>query len=260
MELTNLDVVSRKKKCAEKLDNTFLGFFPEAEKVDIPTILERETLEKCGYFGSFPDQLLTVGSVLESCCHHVMETNSVGPGDLNSELLYLTPAACLNIYPLIQEQRKQNRILTAKTHVYRKEKEYVEGVRQIEFTVREFVFSGTAAFVKAALESARKQALAYAKCISPQARLDEATDPFYPTPENMLKARFQQRNAQKKELLIPVGAYELACASFNDHDVHFSEAFGFDSEGHIVTGCAGFGIERWTTALLAAEEIGTNEK
>ncbi|MNW41767.1 Amino acid--[acyl-carrier-protein] ligase 1 [compost metagenome] len=250
MKVLALDDRSRRKKYEEKVDADLLSLFTGAEAVNIPTLLHRSTLKKCGYFESFPNQLLAVGTVHESCYQHVIDTDNVAPEDLNVELMYLTPAACLNIYPMIKKNTQANRVLTTKTPVYRKEKDYIEGLRQTEFTVREFVFLGEPDFVAASLESASEKVLAYARHLSLEASLAGAVDFFYPTKENMLKARFQQRNAQKQELLISIGQDKIACASFNNHGLHFSSSFDFDRGGSITTGCVGFGLERWATAMM----------
>ena len=42
---------------------------------------------------------------------------------------------------------------------------------------------------------------------------------------------------------------ELALASFNYHGFHFSMAFDFAKNGTIVTGCVGFGLDRWIDVL-----------
>ena len=53
---------------------------------------------------------------------------------------------------------------------------------------------------------------------------------------------------------------ELAIASFNYHKYHFSKLFEFDKDEKIVTGCVGFGLDRWVYLLKDLEDNKCVEK
>lgn len=52
-------------------------------------------------------------------------------------------------------------------------------------------------------------------------------------------------NKTKQELVASINGKEVALASFNFHGNHFSAKFNFEGDRNIVTGCVGFGLERW---------------
>ena len=95
-----------------------------------------------------------------------------------------------------------------------------------------------------------------AKNVFGEGRIQEASDNFYPSRENEVKKRLQQANGLKQELLLTLEGKEIAVASFNFHDHHFSNPFHFANGGKIVTGCVGFGLERW---VLCAFEKSISE-
>jgi hypothetical protein len=82
-----------------------------------------------------------------------------------------------------------------------------------------------------------------------KAEIEEASDNFYPTKRNNIKAKLQISNSLKKELITYIGEKKVALASFNFHGNHFSEPFDFSDGGRVVSGCAGFGLERWVSAI-----------
>jgi hypothetical protein len=54
------------------------------------------------------------------------------------------------------------------------------------------------------------------------------------------------------ELELAIAGTRVALASFNCHHWHFSTEFAFDADGPVVSGCAGFGPERWLAAMRQA--------
>jgi hypothetical protein len=79
-----------------------------------------------------------------------------------------------------------------------------------------------------------------------------AQDDFFPSIRNHAKARVQEGNASKHELTADIAGTRVALASFNYHHRHFSTEFAFDADGIVVSGCAGFGLERWLAAMRQA--------
>lgn len=94
---------------------------------------------------------------------------------------YLTPAVCLSFYPQLKNQNIQNDfIVSSISNAFRNEAEYVDGIRQLEYTIREFVFVGDKQFVQNKLDTLCYKALRYAKTISPLVEVKSATDCFFP--------------------------------------------------------------------------------
>ena len=225
------------------IDERFLEFVKDYRtmNVKIPSLISEEVLVKCGYFDTFP--------------HHLTQLNAYGKNDRDSRKRYLTPAACIHIYPLLKKEFKQDACYTTLERVYRYENgNFSDKERLWEFTVREFVFVGSETFVKGALNDLKQKSLLFAKEISDEAELSEACDSFLPSKENVIRQKLQLANHLKDELLLPLEDRKVAVASFNYHANHFSRPFEFDKQGKVVTGCVGFGMERWMLCINENEK------
>ena len=225
----------------EKLDNKFIEMLKgyKVHKWRIPSLIEGDVLKKCGYFESMPHQL--------TCVHPLMVKESTRKWEY-----YLTPAACIHIYPELQSQNLKNEVVTTLERVYRYEGgDFSEHVRNCEFLVREFVAIGTPDFVQGFLEDIKNKALSLLKELSISGSIQIGSDHFYPSSINKMARKFQIKNKLKYELVTTTECYgKLALASFNYHGFHFSKAFNFDKESKIVTGCVGFGLDRWIYRLM----------
>lgn len=220
-------------KTIDDLDKTFLRFLTGKKvlPVKIPSLISEEVLDKCGYFKTFPQHL----------------TQLKPYGNMQSSIKrYLTPAACIHIYPILEKECICQACYTTLAHVYRYENGMFEDPERLwEFSVREMVFVGTPDYVLSSLSEIKEKAIEVAKVINEKANIVVANDMFYPTRDNQLRMRIQRKNKLKEELLIPYQDRMIATASFNYHHFHFSKAFNFDNDGKVVTGCAGFGLDRW---------------
>jgi seryl-tRNA synthetase len=250
---TNRYLVFKEKESdiINKLENTFLSFLDNERfsEYKIPALIDCETLKRCNYFNSFPQQINIVGNINPDYYSQVMEESNVKPIYLNEEIRYLTPAACLHIYPLFENNSSiENEIITTHARVYRNEKNYNGKTRLQDFSVREFVFIGQKEFVLKHLENMQHKSLAFAQQINNKVELKPSTDNFYPSKKNKVKARMQKANNQKVELILNDDNENVSLSSFNYHHTHFSQAFNFDQKSSIVTGCVGFGLERWLAA------------
>lgn len=238
----------------QSLDNKFKSFISglDYKEYHIPAIIDGEVLRKCDYFSSFPHHLTVAAFVRKECCDDVIAKKTVNKEHLETADKYLTPAACLHIYPMLEGKKDiKNSVITTKARVYRfEEGRFKELTRLWDFTVREIVIIGEHRYVEELMTTIRDQAVDFAKKISVDSELTTASDSFYPTRQNIIKSKIQKVNSLKYELLIPIKDEKVAVASFNFHDTHFSKPFNFDNEGEIVTGCVGFGLERWVAACL----------
>lgn len=202
----------------------------------VPSLIKADILKKCGYFTSMPHQLTKVSPFLNSD---------------ESDGYYLTPAACLHIYPELSKQKVNNKIITTLEKVYRYESGlFYDRVRNWEFLVREFVAIGDEKFVKDFLEKMKCGALDILKKYSIAGEVVVGNDHFYPSRYNKMAEKFQILNKLKYELIVDNNELgKIALSSFNFHGSHFSKTFEFDENETVVTGCVGFGIDRWIYAL-----------
>lgn len=234
------------------VDNHYKGLAVELGAVEyhIPALIHKNILEKCGYFSSFP-QHLTLASYIQTDYHNnvasskTVEKEYIGCGDY-----YLTPAACLHIYPMLEGKTIDSKIITTRARVYRYENNQFDGLTRLwDFTVREIIFIGNRNYVHNMLEQMKQKTLDMTKNIKLSCNISLATDNFYPTKRNNVKEKIQKSNSMKYELITSINNRETAIASFNYHDTHFSKAFNFHDQGNIVTGCVGYGLERWVSAI-----------
>lgn len=238
----------------QKLDCEFLRML-NSYKVNnwvVPALIDGKILERCGYFSTIPNHLTKVGFIKRARLQVISNNSDALCCDDfdNSANLYMTPAACLHLYPIIENNPVCDEIITTFARVYRYEDDdFVQLERQWDFTVREFVAVGSAEYVKKFLAYMEHKLSEYALKYSDKVSVVEAHDHFYPTKNNRLKERFQHKNNLKRELTVNCGESKLAISSFNYHEFHFSKVFNFDDNGKIVTGCVGCGLERWIRFL-----------
>lgn len=215
------------------LDEAFLSFVCDGNVVEVktPSIISKEILERCGYFRAFPQQL-----------------TELKPYDSSENKMqyYLTPTACLHIYSMLEQECVTQTCYTTLARVYRYENgNFKDPERLWEFSVREMVFVGTPNYVLSSLNHVKERAFAFAKEMDGKSELVVANDLFFPSRSNQLIMRMQKKNKLKEELLMTLGSKSISVASFNYHQFHFSRSFNFDQRGKIVTGCIGFGLDRW---------------
>jgi len=235
--------VEKEAECLKKVDDKFRDYALSlgAEEVFIPAMIPKKLLDRMGYFSHFPQHLTCVSSLTS-----------------NEQNMFLTPAACLHIYPTLENKLIDSKIITTRARVYRYENNCFDGkTRFWDFTVREIVFVGSEGFVKKNLEKTKEYALKYTKELNIDASLKTSTDSFIDDRRHILLKKFQKSNNLKEELVTINNGNETALSSFNFHDTRFSKQFNFDQNHSIVTGCVGFGLERWVSSII--EKINTTE-
>lgn len=237
----------------DRIDTLTRGCIPDGNFLEwhVPSLIDEEDIARCGYLTAFPGQL-TVAATLDPAAHgRVVHDAAVSTGDLQYRRTFLTPAACLNIYPMLARRfTGENVVVTTRATVFRHETDFDGLTRLWEFPVREFVFAGDEAFVAARLREAAGGATRLAARLGIEAGVRAASDHFYPTLENDIRLAMQVRLGMKSELVAQVGGQGVPLASFNFHRTHFSGPCGFDRENTVVTGCAGFGLHRWLAATV----------
>lgn len=233
----------------EELDHRVCNFLERFQPVHItiPAMIDGEILKTCGYFDKSPNQLSAVAVGDRNAYPKIVEDKEIKKDSSVVTNYYLTPAACLQIYPILGRMQPQEPIcFTMKSNVFRYEGGEHDGVGHLwNFTVREAVFCGEEPLVRKRLEEMERFILDYASGLCSDVKVVPAFDHFYLGDVSPAMKKFQISNRLKRELVLPMGDKELALGSFNYHGTHFSKTYHFDQGGNIVTGCVGFGMERW---------------
>jgi hypothetical protein len=199
-----------------------------------PATIAGSTLERAGYFESFPG----FGIPAES-----------------GRAMWLPPAVCYHVYPALEGRRLDaTHLVTLACGCGRNEPVAQENPGRLQrFRMREIVFVGAPAAVAAERDAWMARGQAFAASIGLVATLVPATDVFFGAAGRGQRL-IQQLKGLKYELRMDAGpAGNLAAASFNLHESFFARRFDIHlSDGAMAaSGCAAFGIERWTLALLA---------
>ena len=202
-----------------------------------PEAISGDTLERAGYFEAFPGMGIPAAS---------------------GAAMWLPPAVCYHTYPELAGQRLDaTRLVTLVCGCGRNEPVAPEDPGRLQrFRMREIVFVGTPAAVTAERDAWMARGQAFATTIGLVSTLVPATDVFFGTAGRGQRL-IQQLKGLKYELRLDAGpAGNIAAASFNLHESFFARRFEIDlSDGAIAaSGCAAFGIERWTLAVLAQLE------
>ena len=141
-------------KKIKKLDNAFLACV-DSYKIhhwEIPAMISGNILKRCGYFSTLPQQLTKISTIDRSRLTTLAcgcECNLTSSDYDSSSSVFLTPAACLHFYPMLEKKSVYNEIVTTLARVYRYEEgHFIPGVRQWDFAVREFVAVGSESFVR----------------------------------------------------------------------------------------------------------------
>jgi len=225
-----------------------------------PAAIALATLARARYFESFP-QWLTLASHLREDAESLERVaraddpakaacDACAPADAA-----LPPAVCYHVYAALT-----GRVLTAPVTVtvegtcWRHEGDRLRPLaRGWAFTMREGVCVGDDETVTAFRTRGIERARELASALSLDARLEEATDPFF-RPTARGRELLQRLKGLKQELRLPVGDDTIAAASFNLHEGFFGEAFDIRlADGSpAASACVAFGLERWLLAFLAA--------
>ena len=148
-------------------------------------------------------------------------------------------------------QKIDSEFITLCGSAYRYENgNFQDNSRTWEFSVREYVFIGKSEYILTMFDTTKNMInMLFAEMGIPF-KYSHATDNFYPSKYNMLKARIQDSLRSKTEIVVKINKENLAVGSFNFHNKHFSQPFNFSQNGIIKSGCVGFGLERFITMLL----------
>lgn len=230
-----------------------------------PTVIPTTTLQRCGYFESFPQFLMFVtrlhGDV--DTYHGFQRDYGVGGRPLDADVLAtcddvelcLPPTMCFHTFSQFSGTRLgalENRVVTARGKAFRFESRYATSLERLwDFTIREIVLLGSRTFV---LE--QRQTVIDAVCdmvgrLGLSATCEVANDPFF-TEDTSGKIVAQRLLELKYELRLALAdGGSLAAGSFNYHDDFFSSRFGImQGDEAARSGCVGIGLERFAYAFV----------
>lgn len=222
------------------LDEEFrqIALSVDAKEEFYPVLLQRKSLEKTGYLKRSPEQCLFCSS-------------------LRSEAEYvLSPSACFHVYEHYQNcLLPRMKTITLRQKVFREEgdKGWREYGRLRDYTIREIVFIGNQEYVKKQRKMTMDRTKELVERIGLEYHLELATDAFM-MPEMKKFEKIQLLKKSKYELILSCGREQrLAAVSFNLHENAYTRPFHICVQdiGQTVTGCVGFGLERWALAFVS---------
>lgn len=243
--------------------------FEVVREESYPAVIHSETLNKTNHFTSFPEHIHFLShlredlDVIESFSQSIREAGGWkqdAPLDLNANMpkprFTMNPSTCYHCYEGLQDEVLEGEgiVVTAIAKCHRFEsKNHTDFGRLLDFSMREIIFVGKPDFVRVN----RLRSIEYLKELAAEWEVDSfmeiANDPFF-TNDFQVKASFQRNQEMKYELrlTIPYLDKSIACSSVNFHSNTFGNAFNIKmGKRNAVTGCVGFGIERWVFAFLA---------
>ena len=231
----------------------------------VPAALPLETLERAGYFASFPQWLTLASHLTDDRSTLERIASSAEPARVASSACApagaaLAPAVCYHVYAALEGTILRGpRIVTAQGQCWRHEGPRLSTLeRGWAFTMREVVCLGTAQECAAFRERGVRMARSLAAALGLDGSMEPAADPFF-APTAQGRALLQRVKGLKHELRLPIGDGETtAAASFNLHEQFFGEAFDIRlADGEPVhTACVAFGLERWLLATLLRRAAG----
>ena len=226
-----------------------------------PAMLPFATLQRAGYFASFPQWLTCAAHLREDEVSLERLATTDAPAEAAPHACApagaaLPPAVCYHAWSALADRVLDAPVtLTSVGTCWRHEGAATATLaRGWAFTMREVIVAGTPERTAALRDEATARVTQLADMLGIPARWEAATDPFF-APTARGQALLQQVKGLKRELVarLPDGR-TLAIASVNDHEGYFGERFGIALPGGAVasTSCVAFGVERWLLALLCA--------
>lgn len=223
------------------------------------TMLPVEEYRKTGYLKTSPQYSIFCCNAIEdfSQLEKLHASNSCELKSLISEPRdSLSPAACFHTYCSHKNETfEESTIYTFNQAVFRNEGRFnwQDFGRLKDYHVREVVFLGNENFVNENRKKLLDIVIEFLKKVGLNFCVTTANDPFV-MPKMQKFKKIQLQEGSKYELLLKYSSKKsIAVASFNIHGTAFTQPFNIKIKNieTPVTGCAGFGIERWVLAFIA---------
>ncbi len=225
-----------------------------------PVLLPVDAYKKTGYLHNSPQYATFCCDARENIALLEELEKSVGSEEVFDRLQQprhaLSPSACFHTYVEYQNKTlKEMSVLTFVQNVFRNEGRlnYKQIGRLRDYHVREIVFLGDNEFVTQKRNEALQCSINLLKQWGMMGSVLSASDPFV-MPKMQMYKKIQLLENSKYEVRLNVSTDEqISAASFNLHGTAFSYPFKISISGvdEVVTGCVGFGLERWVIAFLS---------
>ena len=225
-----------------------------------PVLLPVEAYKKTGYLRNSPQYATFCCDARENIAmleNLEKSTDSEGLFEKLQQPHYaLSPSACFHTYIECENKKlDEMSVITFMQNVFRNEGRlnYKQIGRLRDYHVREIVFLGDNAFVMKKRNYALQYSIKLLQEWGMAGAVLSASDPFV-MPKIQKYKRIQLLEKSKYELRLNVSTDEqISAASFNLHGTAFSYPFKISISGvdEVVTGCVGFGLERWVIAFLS---------
>lgn len=252
------------KGCAVPLFDWFDNQFKEiAQKIDAvekmyPVLIPLSILKKTGYIRSHPQYNSFVCHFKEDM--KILESAGGLDGidifeNANIPMHALSPAACFHCFMesenLVFDKPE---VITLRQSVFRNEgrESWSDFGRLRDYHVREVVFFGDNDYVLNSREEMIRSTLDFLDSIKLKYKLTTASDSFV-VPTMQKYKKYQLKTENKYELSLNYSETKsLSAASFNFHDRAFTDAFNINirKAKQNVSGCIGYGLERWVLSFL----------
>lgn len=224
-----------------------------------PVLLPVEGYSKTGYLKNSPQYSMFCSSAVENM--DVLES-------LNEKVHYekvidilceprlaLSPSACFHTYIEYEgKELKMESVFTFLQSVFRNEGRlnYSELGRLNDYHVREVVFVGSEEFVINKRKSMINKVMEFMQMLNLSGDISVASDPFILPRMQKMKKIQKATNAKYEVHLKCSEESKISVASFNLHGTAFTYPFSISVKDveNTVTGCVGFGIERWVIAFI----------
>lgn len=208
------------------------------------TLIERETLEKIGFFNKLPCIPMTASPHASSDHPHQDDGAWV-----------LSPSTCYHTFSHLagSTERWDLKCFTALGNCHRYEPVLDEPTRLGSFTMREFVLLGSQAQVEHMCQVLFDSGVQLIKRLVPSTFVERASDLFYGESAGVTR-KVQLAMGVKLEVLIPWPQRQISVGSRNLHRDLFTQAFTIGPQAPeplMHSACVAFGMERLLLSLLA---------
>ncbi|MGF1427144.1 hypothetical protein [Kitasatospora sp. LaBMicrA B282] len=227
------------------------------ERLTVPPVIARRTLERAGYVTAFPHLLGTVHGFRGTAQDWAPLAPLVatgGPWHARQEIgdLVLLPAACYPVHATLAGRVLAEPVRYAVEATCFRQEATSETGRLRSFRMAELVTAGDEAHCLAWRDRRLDRVADWLTGLGLEPAVEVADDPFFGGTARFYQAA-QRTQQLKYELRVELAdGVVQAVASANLHKDHFGSAFGFHTAdgapGH--TACTAFGLERIALALL----------
>ena len=253
----------------EYLDRAFLTVAKKLNAIEkaYPVLLPMEGYVKTGYIKKSPQYAIFCGTINETI--EDLEKTSVEIYEkqvnkiINEPEYALSPSACFHTYIEYQDKElPENMVVSFRQNVFRNEGKfnYREIGRLRDYQVREIVLIGNNRFVIEMRDKIMEATVDLMNTLGLKGDISLANDSFI-VPKMQMYKKIQRIDKSKYEMHLYVSdKKKISTASFNLHGKAFTSNFNISVKGveDTVTGCVGFGLQRWIIAFVA--QYGWNEE